>query len=76
MNGLKELTATIAKITIISLMSTNVQKEKFMNTRIEKYKEKREQIYAENKKYRKLRYIIYRWVHSPSLKKYKHVKRR
>ena len=31
---------------------------------------------AENKKYRKLRYIIYRWVHSPSLKKYKHMKRR
>ena len=81
MNGLKELTATIVRITsisftIISLMRTNVQKDKFMNTRIEKYKEKREQIYAENKKYRKLRYIIYRWVHSPSLKKYKHMKRR
>lgn len=47
-----------------------------MNTRIEKYKEKRKQIYAENKKYRKLRYIIYRWVHNPSLQKYKHMKRR
>ena len=47
-----------------------------MNTRIENYKEKRKQIYAENKKYRKLRYIIYKWVHSPSLKKYKHMKRR